>query len=198
MFTIRPYRQNDHDAVYDICLKTGNSGRGAEHLYDDPMLLGHLYAGPYITIEPNTAFILDNGQKPCGYILGAKESKSFYKKMLNDWLIPLREKYKKPTSEENEWSKDEQIIHQIFHPETPRVFPKYPSHLHIDLLPIAQGKGLGNNMMDHFMKYLIKQGSTGVHLGLGIKNKRAFYFYKKYGMTELERDDDTIYMGLKL
>ena len=94
MFTIRPYRQNDHDAVYDICLKTGNSGRGAEHLYDDPMLLGHLYAGPYITIEPNTAFILDNGQKPCGYILGAKESKSFYKKMLNDSIFACIEMLK--------------------------------------------------------------------------------------------------------
>ncbi len=55
---------------------------------------------------------------------------------------------------------------------------KYPSHLHIDLLPIAQGKGLGNNMMDHFMKYLIKQGSTGVHLGLGIKTNEPFTFIR--------------------
>jgi len=198
MFSIRPYQQNDYQAVYDICLLTGNSGKGAAHLYDDPMLLGHLYAGPYIKMEPETAFILDNGQQPCGYILGAQDSESFYQKMQKEWLPQLKCEYKEPTSEENKWTKDEQIIHQIYHPETPKDFPEYPSHLHIDLLPIAQGQGLGNKMMDHFMAYLKTNKSMGVHLGLGIENERAFYFYKKYGMIELERDDDSIYMGLKL
>ena len=48
-YQIRPYNTLDHDTVYEICLKTGNSGKGAEHLHDDPMILGHIYAGPYIT-----------------------------------------------------------------------------------------------------------------------------------------------------
>ena len=198
MYTIRPYQQNDHNAVYDICLQTGNSGKGAVHLYDDPMLLGHLYAGPYIKMEPETAFILDNGQQPCGYIIGALNSEPFYLKMYNEWLPALRDDYSDPVGEPKYWSKDEQIIHKIYHPKSPKKFPEYPSHLHIDLLPIAQGQGLGNKMMDHFMEYLKEQGSSGVHLGLGIKNERAFTFYKKYGMIELERNDDTIYMGLNL
>jgi hypothetical protein len=46
------------------------------------------------------------------------------------------------------------------------------------------------------MKYLQSQGSLGVHLGLGIQNERAFYFYKKYGMVELKRNFDSIIMGL--
>lgn len=196
MYTIRSYTQRDHNAVYDICLQTGNSGKGAAHLYNDPKLLGHLYAGPYVVMEPESAFILDNGNNACGYILGTVDSDSFYKKMDSQWFSHLRDQYTDPLGDRSSWTKDEQIIHQIFHPETPKQFPDYPSHLHIDLLPVAQGQGLGNKLMDHFMDYLKSQGSPGVHLGLGIKNERAFYFYKKYGMKELDRNDDTIYMGL--
>ena len=71
-------------------------------------------------------------------------------------------------------------------------------HLHIDLLPIAQGKGQGKLMMDHYITHLRNNHVTGVHLGLSIANNRAFNFYKKYGMHELERDEDSIFMGLHI
>ena len=45
-----------------------------------------------------------------------------------------------------------------------------------------------NNLKDH--------GSKGLHLGLGIKNHHAYNFYIKYGMIELKRNSDTIYMGI--
>ena len=51
-------------------------------------------------------------------------------------------------------------------------------------------------MMDHFMNDLKARGSKGLHLGLGIKNQRAFHFYKKYGMKELKRDRNSIIMGI--
>ena len=45
---------------------------------------------------------------------------------------------------------------------------------------------------------LKKNNIKGVHLELSITNKRAFNFYKRYGMSELERDDDSIFMGLHI
>jgi ribosomal protein S18 acetylase RimI-like enzyme len=51
-------------------------------------------------------------------------------------------------------------------------------------------------MMDHFLKNLKDRGSKGLHLGLGKKNQRAYNFYKKYGLTELKRNSDTIFMGI--
>ena len=58
-FQIRPYEPGDLEAVYEICLLTGDSGRDASDLYDDPMALGHLYAAPYVTLEPELAFVLE-------------------------------------------------------------------------------------------------------------------------------------------
>src|SRR5665213_4601378 len=44
MTDIRPYRADDLAALYEICLKTGDSGKDATALYDDPKLIGHVYA----------------------------------------------------------------------------------------------------------------------------------------------------------
>lgn len=57
-FKIRSYQSRDLNRVYDICLKTGDSGKDATKLFDDPRLLGHIYAGPYVTLEPESSFIL--------------------------------------------------------------------------------------------------------------------------------------------
>jgi len=194
-FHIRPYQSEDFKAVYKICLETGDSGKDATELFKDPDLLGHLYSGPYVTLEPESAFILEDEIGPCGYIIGALDSESFYKKMNNLWLPGLRKKYTDPTSKHNQLNKDEELIHHIFHPEKPIILPDYPSHLHIDLLSRAQGQGQGKKMMDLFFQYLKKNHSKGIHLGLSIHNNRAFHFYKKYGMTELFRTSGAIIMG---
>jgi len=55
---------------------------------------------------------------------------------------------------------------------------------------------LGKKMMDYFMNDLKVRGSKGLHLELGIKNQRAFHFYKKYEMKKLERDRNSIIMGI--
>ena len=86
-FQIKQYHPDDHDSIYDICLKTGNSGKGAEHMHDDPMILGHIYAGPYINLEPESAFILHNEGHPCGYIIGAVDTQSFFNKVKSNWLM---------------------------------------------------------------------------------------------------------------
>ena len=57
---IRAYQPSDLDALYDICLDTGNGGLGARHLFDDPRLLGHAYVGPYVAFEPDLAFVVED------------------------------------------------------------------------------------------------------------------------------------------
>ena len=64
---IRPYRPGDFGAVYEICLLTGYLGEDASGLYDDPLLPGHLSAGPYVTLEPELAFMLEDDRGVAGY-----------------------------------------------------------------------------------------------------------------------------------
>tara|TARA_B100001123_G_scaffold81273_1_gene92559 strand:+ start:5745 stop:6347 length:603 start_codon:yes stop_codon:yes gene_type:complete len=197
-FNIRSYQSGDRDAVYDICLKTGDSGKDASHQFTDPLALGHIYAGPYMEYEPQSVFILNNGKNLSGYIMGTMDSKAFYDWMYNEWFQFLRNTYSQPSGDPSRWSRTEKTINIFFTEMNKKLFEEFPAHLHIDLLPIAQGKGQGKLMMDHYISHLVNNDIKGVHLELSIANKRAFNFYKRYGMSELERDDDSIFMGLHI
>ena len=197
-FSIRSYKSADTSAVYEICLKTGNSGQDATHLFSDPLVLGHIYVGPYMEFEPQSVFILEDDQGPCGYIMGVLDSQTYYQWMHSEWLPKIRVNYKKPTGNLDTWDETEKITDLLFHPVSQRLLPDYPAHLHIDLLSRAQGKGQGKLMMDRFIDYLRYNKIPGLHLDLSSSNNRAFNFYRKYGMEELDRDKESIIMGYHL
>ena len=197
-FSIRSYKSADTSAVYEICLKTGNSGQDATHLFSDPLVLGHIYVGPYMEFEPQSVFILEDDQGPCGYIMGVLDSQTYYQWMHSEWLPKIRVNYKKPTGNPDTWDETEKITNLLFHPVSQRLLPDYPAHLHIDLLSRAQGKGQGKLLMDRFIDYLKYNKIPGLHLELSSNNDRAFNFYRKYGIEELDRDNESIIMGYHL
>lgn len=199
-FSVRSYRPDDLGALYDICLKTGDTGEDATHLYRDPNLLGHLYAAPYAVLEPDLTFVLEDGGGVCGYILGAFDSGAFYDRLEAEWFPPLREQYPEPSGNEESWRRDESIVKQFYDElQKSPFFKAYPSHLHIDLLPRAQGSGNGRALMETFLGALKEKGSSGVHLGTSPRNTRAERFYLKMGFYELKRREPyDLVMGQKL
>ena len=112
----------------------------------------------------------------------------------------LQREFPAPTGDPTGWSRTARIYHDYHHPEVycPEPYELYPAHLHIDLLPRAQGRGWGRRMMDHLLAALRSKGSPGVHLGVGQINERAVGFYRKLGFEELARVRDVLYLGLRL
>lgn len=197
-FRLRRAELTDEAAMYDVCLKTGDSGDDGTHLYEDPDVLGSIFVGPYLHLESELAFVLEDAQGVCGYLLGALDSRKFYATYERDWLPALRAKHPEPTGDPANWTRTQKFYHEYYHPDTfmPEPYAQYPSHLHIDLLPRAQGQGQGRKMMDYLGAELRRLGSPGVHLGTGLKNQRAIHFYRKIGFTELCRvEPHTIYFG---
>src|SRR5437870_3775842 len=139
----------DVDAAYDVCLRTGDNGEDASHTFDDPKALGHIFVGPYVRLEPQLAFVLEDRQGVCGYALGALDSKRFYDAYLNQWLPEIRLRHPEPTGDPARWTRTQKVYFEYYHPEIfmPEPYNQYPSHLHIDLLPRARGRGLGREMM---------------------------------------------------
>ncbi len=199
-FNIRPYISKDESSVYDICLKSGDNGKDASHLYSDPLALGNIYAGPYIHLEPESAFVLEDSINVCGYILSAKDTLNFYDEYVHQWLPPLQSKYSEPIGNPSRFSQDEKVYYQYHHPDIFLIkkIKHYPAHLHIDLLPRAQRKGNGKSLMNTLMNHLRNNNISGVHLGVGATNSGAIEFYKKMGFIEFEKHYGTIYMGKKL
>src|SRR6266487_2649772 len=75
--TIRPYRDSDKAAVYDVCVRTANAGRGVGGHYSNDDLVPDVVAGPYLFLEPRHAYVLDNGERAVGYIIGTASAPDF-------------------------------------------------------------------------------------------------------------------------
>jgi len=200
MIYIRPAEPRDRDAAYEVCLKTGDDGRDATALYEDPAALGRIFVGPYLELEPALAFVLEDAAGVCGYVLGALDSQRFYRNYADRWLPASQHRFPAPKGDPAGWSRTQRAYHEYHHPECycPEPYAEYPSHLHIDLLPRAQGRGWGRRMTDRLMEALRAMGSPGVHLGVGLANERGIGFYQKLGFVELARVRDVLYLGRKL
>ena len=195
-FTVRLARPSDRAACYEVCLRTGDSGRDATSLHSDPEALGNVYVGAYLAFEPAFALVLEDDGGVCGYALGALDTRSFHARYIKEWLPPLRALRPAPPPPASAWSRDEQLWNLYHHPElfVPDPYAPYPSHLHIDLLPRAQGRGCGRAMMDELLERLKAAGSTGVHLAMAADNHRAAGFYARIGFHELARTHDTLFL----
>ena len=203
--TIRAARPGDRAAAYYVCLKTGDHGADGEPFYrEDPDALGRIYVGPYLLFEPELSLALENDQGVCGYALGAFDSRGFYGRYESEWRPKLCAAFAAPAGEPAKWTRVQQAHHTYHHPDyfTPEPYAAYPSHLHIDLLPRAQGRGYGRRMIEQNLDALRRRGSPGAHLGVSTLNRRAYGFYEKLGFRELTRvgtpDDGCIYMGIRL
>jgi ribosomal protein S18 acetylase RimI-like enzyme len=186
---IRPYQPNDLADLYRICLQTADNGNDATSLFRDPALPGHVYAAPYVTFEPSLAFVAQDARGVGGYIVAALDSRAFEQRLERDWWPVLRISYPEPPEESaNGLSTPERYaIHDIHHPliATDEVASRFPSHLHIDLIPRMQGRGIGRQLIETVMDGLRGQGSRGLHLLVGRSNERAVGFYRHLGFTEL-------------
>jgi len=200
---IRNYRNEDLTSLYRVCLATGHAGEDASEIYADPEIIGHIYAGQYGTLVPETALVAEDEVGVGGYILGCLNTHEFEKRLERDWWPALRARYPDPSGKPRErWSADERLRYVMHHPpRTPRrISEPFPSHLHIDLLPRLQRRGLGRALMDAWLKRARELGSNGAHLGVSMANTRAIRFYQRYGLQELERLEapfNVIYFGVR-
>ncbi|MCI4041988.1 hypothetical protein [Streptomyces sp. TRM75563] len=53
------------------------AGGEAQHLHPDPDLLPNVFAAPYAVLEPGLAFVVEDGGRAVGYILGTADTASF-------------------------------------------------------------------------------------------------------------------------
>lgn len=195
---IRGFEEGDTPSLYDICLRTGDSGEDASGLYRDPSLIGHVYVGPYLRLAPSLAFVGVDSLGVAGYVLGVADTVAFDAEAERVWWPPLRERY--PLSAFPASSRDGGLVRLIHSPPaaSPDVVERYPAHLHIDLLPRIQGQGNGRRLLETLLSALAAAGAPGVHLGVGTANQRAIAFYRRMGLTAVHTYTDSLIMARSL
>jgi ribosomal protein S18 acetylase RimI-like enzyme len=192
---IRPYQPDDLDDLYRICLETADNGQDATSLFRDPRLPGHVFAGPYATFEPELAFVAHDPEGVAGYVLGALDSKAFAQRLERDWWPALRASYPEQDLDADTPGLDRYAVGTIHHPWpiSDALVSRFPSHLHIDLLPRLQGLGIGKQLIGTLTSRLRDRGSPGLHLFVSLGNQRAVGFYQHLGFDEYPATDARIF-----
>lgn len=198
MYEIRQSTVADLPYIYEICWKTGYRGQSVEGILEDRYQIGHYFAAPYLHYDKECCFVATENGIPKGYILGTSDTVNYTKWLNKEWLPQVRKLY--DFSGEEASDPFAKFIRKCIADDTvvERSLYEYPAHLHIDLLPDLQGKGMGRKLMEVFFKRCLQKGATRVHLGVGKKNPKAVAFYKKMGMFVISESDSAYMMGLNL
>jgi ribosomal protein S18 acetylase RimI-like enzyme len=200
MASIRRYEQRDHDAVYDVCVRTAAGGADARGMYSTDDLMPDLFAGPYLFLEPEFCWVLDDGERAAGYVVGTPDTAAFARSFRERWTPRMAERY--PAPPDPPVTLEGEFVTMFYTPEA-MVRPdlaEYPAHLHIDLLPGVQGTGHGTRLMRTFFAAARAAGAPGVHLVVASGNVRALGFYDHLGFKRLPVTDPApvVYLGLIL
>jgi GNAT superfamily N-acetyltransferase len=65
--------------------------------------------------------------------------------------------------------------------------PRFPAHVHIDLLPEVRGAGAGGRLMRRWLDSLRERGVPGCHLQKFAENVGATAFFEACGFRRLPR-----------
>lgn len=206
MINIRPLHSRDIESLYAISLATGAIGQDASSLYRDGRLIGHIYVGPYAVLTPSSCFVAEQGNKIVGFVVGTLDTASFERRLEDEWWPKLRHQYPDPDVKHSDgWDADQKRCFMVHHPaKTPsEILTAYPSHVHLNLLPEAQRKGIGTSLLNLWISQAEELGSCGVHVGVNAQNHNAKFFWQAQGFSNLDdlivdTANKTLWLGKKL
>jgi ribosomal protein S18 acetylase RimI-like enzyme len=195
MESIRPYQPADRAQIYAVCVQTGAAGLDARGLYSTDDVIPDVWAGPYLELQPDLAFVLEVDGGIAGYIIGAADTRAFMERYIVTWLPYLSQRY---TAVNPPVTAEDGVLHDGFTPRRMLIaeLDEFPAHLHINLLPEMQGKGWGRRLVQTLVDELRSRSIGGVHLGIDLANTGAAAFYERVGFHRLPSDDSLFGMAI--
>lgn len=192
---LRPFRRGDEEDLADVCLRTGDGGADATALYRSPGLLADIFVLPYAARHPESAFVIDDGERVRGYIVCAPDTAAFERWFRFEWWPPRAEAHRATAGHSDKDAVMLRYAAEVGVRPVPFV-DEYPAHLHIDLLPEAQASGWGRKLIDALLQHLRARGVPGLQLTAGAGNEGAVAFYRHLGFSQLRSQDAGVTFGM--
>lgn len=197
MLTLRPYQPADLDALYRICLETGDSGADATAQYSYPQLVGHIYAAPYGVLEPHNVFVVEDDQGVAGYVVGTHDTNAFSERLEQEWWPALRERYRAATGlTEADRARVDAIMKPGHSPA--KLVAEYPAHIHMNLLARLRGQRVGTRLLAMWIEQARAAGVSGIHLGASATNAGGIAFWSRSGFATWRAEPGVVWFGMTL
>lgn len=205
MISVVPFEPNYAEDLFRISLATGHFGADASGLYSDPTLMGLIYSAPYAALAPSLVVLAVDGEGVAGFAAGVADTAAWEDDLERSWWPRLRPKYPDPDLiPPTERTQDQRRHHMIHHPSRVPgdISQAYPAHLHLNLLPRVQGRGLGLQLFTAWLDAVAPYSPAGVHVGVNRQNTKATRFWTRCGFKALEltplQSGRTVWMGRTL
>jgi GNAT superfamily N-acetyltransferase len=184
---VRAYRPSDRDELLDVVFEAAGEGAPSSDLWGHSASLADVYLKPYLDLEPASAFVATVDDRPAGYLVGCVDDARF-------------------PSEEQRMSDAIKRHRLLRNPRARRFFvragydtallklrrqpiageladPRWPSHLHIDLMPVVRGTGAAAELMERWFARVRDAGSPGCYLQTSAENRRAVRYFERMGFA---------------
>lgn len=180
---VRPYRPPDRAAVRHVCFATGHLGDPVSWQYADAESFADLSVGWYLDHEPEHAWVVDDGTgTAAGYLVGALDSSQVpYRARVALRHGLRRALLVRPGTAGFLWRAGLDMVRARGRVEPGVDLRRWPSQLHINLLPVMRGHGLGDELLTTWLEVLGRAGSPGVHLSTFAENRSARTFFERHG-----------------
>lgn len=179
---VRSYQAHDRGKVREICYRTGYMGEPASWYWRDFQSFADIWTGYYTDREPQSAFVALRSGRIVGYLLGCVDTAQSPSpaaaatcQMLRRFLLI------RPGTAGFYWRALGDMLRPAELPHGDFRDARWPSHLHIDLLPDGRGVGAGEALMRAWFDRLAAVGSPGCHLATLAENTRAISFFRRVG-----------------
>ncbi len=160
----------------------GYMGEPAEWYWRHAKSFADIWTSYYTDHEPESLFVAADGPKVVGYLSGCVDSR---KAPSPAWAIARADLrytlYLRAGTAGFFWRGVVDTLVQRGTPQGQLDDARWPSHLHINLLPEARGSNVGASLMTAWFARLQQLGSPGCHLGTLLENERAVRFFEHQG-----------------
>jgi GNAT superfamily N-acetyltransferase len=189
--SIRPYRPEDRARVRQVCYLTGYMGDRVDWLWSDAESFADVYSGYYTDAEPESAFVVEVAGTVEGYLLGCVDSSRTWRfeAVAGRHVVRRGLAFRRGTAAMVWRSAADAVLdlglRRVRRDDFEVTDPRYPAHLHVDLMPVARGRGLGRRLVDAWFDRLRSLGVSGCHLQTFAENSGGIAFFESVGFQHL-------------
>ncbi|MCP2256591.1 Protein N-acetyltransferase, RimJ/RimL family [Streptoalloteichus tenebrarius] len=184
---VRPYAPADRAAVRELFERAGE-GTPSGSIWGHPESEAAVYLMPYVEHAPETLLVALLDGEMVGYLAGCVDSSRFpsesarmthairtYRLFLRPGPLAFFARAALDT-----------VRCALRREPVPGDFtdPRWPAHLHINLVPRARGVGAGAALMRRWLDHLRAVESPGCHLQTLVENTRAVRFFARMGFEK--------------
>jgi ribosomal protein S18 acetylase RimI-like enzyme len=183
---VRPFAAADRPVVRRISHRVGYMGEPADWFWRHAESFADVWTRYYTDEEPESLLVAVRAGAVVGYLSGCVDSRRAPSPAQALTRQALRHAlFFRPGTAGFLWRGLADTIRARGAPSGEVDDPRWPSHLHVNLLPEGRGCGAGRALMEGWRTRLRAVGSPGCHLGTLLENGRALAFFERMGFRRL-------------